>query len=102
MTDDVRAAETDVQTGSTEAVPSGSANRVRSRLARFGSRGAATSPALEPLLLAIHSNHPKADLSVVEQAYVVAERAHRGQLRKSGDPTSRIRWPWPRSSPSWG
>ncbi|HEX5334008.1 MAG TPA: bifunctional (p)ppGpp synthetase/guanosine-3',5'-bis(diphosphate) 3'-pyrophosphohydrolase [Cellulomonas sp.] len=67
-------------------MPSGSANRVRSRLARFGSRGAATSPAIEPLLLAIHSNHPKADLSVVEQAYVVAERAHRGQLRKSGDP----------------
>jgi guanosine-3',5'-bis(diphosphate) 3'-pyrophosphohydrolase len=86
VTDDVRAAETDVQTGPTEAVPSGSANRVRSRLARFGSRGAATSPALEPLLLAIHSNHPKADLSVIEQAYVVAERAHRGQLRKSGDP----------------
>ena len=86
MTDDVRAPEVDVQTGSTEAVPSGSANRVRSRLARFGSRGTATSPALEPLLLAIHSNHPKADLSVVEQAYVVAERAHRGQLRKSGDP----------------
>ncbi|MGV8977554.1 MAG: RelA/SpoT family protein [Cellulomonas sp.] len=67
-------------------MPSASANRVRSRLARFGSRGAATSPALEPLLLAIHSNHPKADLSVIEQAYVVAERAHRGQLRKSGDP----------------
>ncbi|WP_414648000.1 RelA/SpoT family protein [Cellulomonas sp.] len=86
MTDDVRAAEADVQTGPTEVVPSGSANRVRSRLARFGSRGAATSPAIEPLLLAIHSNHPKADLSVVEQAYVVAERAHRGQLRKSGDP----------------
>ena len=86
MTDDVHAAEVDVQTESTETVPSGSANRVRSRLARFGSRGAATSPALEPLLLAIHSNHPKADLSVVEQAYVVAERAHRGQLRKSGDP----------------
>ena len=86
MTDDVHAAEADVQTESTETVPSGSANRVRSRLARFGSRGAATSPALEPLLLAIHSNHPKADLSIVEQAYVVAERAHRGQLRKSGDP----------------
>jgi GTP pyrophosphokinase len=86
VTDDLRAAEPDVQSAPTEVVPSGSANRVRSRLARFGSRGAATSPALEPLLLAIHSNHPKADLSVVEQAYVVAERAHRGQLRKSGDP----------------
>jgi guanosine-3',5'-bis(diphosphate) 3'-pyrophosphohydrolase len=86
VTDDLRAVEPDVQSTPTEVVASGSANRVRSRLARFGSRGPGTSPALEPLLLAIHSNHPKADLSVVEQAYVVAERAHRGQLRKSGDP----------------
>lgn len=60
--------------------------RVRSRLARFGTRGPGTSPALEPLLQAIRTNHPKADLGVIEQAYVVAERAHRGQMRKSGDP----------------
>ena len=30
--------------------------------------------------------HPKADLRLLEQAYEVAERQHRGQLRKSGDP----------------
>jgi len=31
-------------------------------------------------------SHPKLDFSVVERAYQVAERAHQGQTRKSGDP----------------
>ncbi|MCC2308382.1 RelA/SpoT family protein [Cellulomonas chengniuliangii] len=83
MSENVRTTRSDVPTVPTDGQ---SASRVRSRLARFGTRGPATSPALEPLLQAIHTNHPKADLSVIEQAYVVAERAHRGQLRKSGDP----------------
>ncbi|MCV2394537.1 bifunctional (p)ppGpp synthetase/guanosine-3',5'-bis(diphosphate) 3'-pyrophosphohydrolase [Actinotalea sp. M2MS4P-6] len=48
--------------------------------------GGSATPALEPVLQAVRSNHPKADTSVVERAYAVAERAHRGQLRKSGDP----------------
>ena len=61
-------------------------SKVRSRLARFGSRPDAGSPALEPLLTAARSNHPKVDLSVLERAYLVAERAHEGQLRRSGDP----------------
>ncbi|EYR64478.1 GTP pyrophosphokinase [Actinotalea ferrariae CF5-4] len=59
---------------------------MRSRLARLGTRTSTASPALEPLLLAVRSNHPRADLSVLERAYAVAERAHRGQVRKSGDP----------------
>lgn len=63
-----------------------SASRVRARLARLSGRSTVTYPALEPVLQAVRQNHPKADLSAVEQAYVVAERAHRGQLRKSGDP----------------
>ncbi len=63
-----------------------SGSRVRARLARLSGRSGATYPALEPVLQAVRMNHPKADLSAVEQAYVVAERAHRGQLRKSGDP----------------
>lgn len=65
---------------------SGSTGRVRARLARLSGRSAPAYPALEPVLQAVRTNHPKADLSVIEQAYVVAERAHRGQLRKSGDP----------------
>jgi GTP pyrophosphokinase len=67
----------------TEATPSA---RVRARLARFGGRSSVAFPALEPVMLAARTHHPKADLSVLEQAYLVAERAHRGQLRKSGDP----------------
>nr|WP_035061062.1 bifunctional (p)ppGpp synthetase/guanosine-3',5'-bis(diphosphate) 3'-pyrophosphohydrolase [Cellulomonas bogoriensis] len=61
-------------------------SKVRSRLARFGARNVAPSPALEPLMLAVRSNHPKADLAVLERAYTTAERAHRGQVRRSGDP----------------
>ncbi|RYV52848.1 RelA/SpoT family protein [Pengzhenrongella frigida] len=62
------------------------ASRVRSRLVRFGTRNSGTTPALEPLMQAIRTNYPKADFAAVEQAYAVAERAHRGQMRKSGDP----------------
>ena len=65
---------------------SATGNRVRSRLVRFGSRTPAGSPALEPLMVAARGNHPKADLSVLERAYTAAERAHRGQVRRSGDP----------------
>ena len=31
-------------------------------------------------------HHPKVDLSLIERAYTVAERAHEGQKRKSGEP----------------
>ncbi|MCG2802628.1 MAG: bifunctional (p)ppGpp synthetase/guanosine-3',5'-bis(diphosphate) 3'-pyrophosphohydrolase [Cellulomonas sp.] len=62
------------------------AGRVRSRLARFGGRATVAFPAIEPVLQAVRANHPKGDVAIIEQAFVVAERAHRGQLRKSGDP----------------
>ncbi len=82
MSEDVRTPEAGVP-----ATPSDSASsRMRSRLGRFGARSGAAFPAIEPVLQAARTNHPKADLAVVEQAYVVAEKAHRGQLRKSGDP----------------
>lgn len=42
--------------------------------------------ALGPLLSAVAENHPKADINIVLKAYRVAEKAHRGQTRKSGDP----------------
>ena len=44
------------------------------------------SGAVETLLRTVRMHHPKADLSVVERAYAVAERAHSGQKRKSGEP----------------
>jgi GTP pyrophosphokinase len=44
------------------------------------------NPELEPLFRAVRANHPKADLALLERAYYTAERLHRGQMRKSGDP----------------
>ncbi|MER6253130.1 bifunctional (p)ppGpp synthetase/guanosine-3',5'-bis(diphosphate) 3'-pyrophosphohydrolase [Streptomyces sp. NPDC001584] len=68
----------------------GSSNRVRARLARLGvQRSNPYNPVLEPLLRIVRSNDPKietATLRQLEQAYQVAERWHRGQKRKSGDP----------------
>jgi GTP diphosphokinase / guanosine-3',5'-bis(diphosphate) 3'-diphosphatase len=64
-----------------------SSNRVRARLARLGvQRGSPYNPVLEPLLRIVRSNDPKTDLRQLERAYQVAERWHRGQKRKSGDP----------------
>ncbi|WP_031507716.1 RelA/SpoT family protein [Streptomyces megasporus] len=69
---------------------SGSSNRVRARLARLGvQRSNPYNPVLEPLLRIVRGNDPKADTSAlrqIERAYQVAERWHRGQKRKSGDP----------------
>ncbi|MCX5202544.1 bifunctional (p)ppGpp synthetase/guanosine-3',5'-bis(diphosphate) 3'-pyrophosphohydrolase [Streptomyces sp. NBC_00237] len=68
----------------------GSSNRVRARLARLGvQRQSPYNPVLEPLLRIVRSNDPKietATLRQIETAYQVAERWHRGQKRKSGDP----------------
>ncbi|MBW3068433.1 MULTISPECIES: bifunctional (p)ppGpp synthetase/guanosine-3',5'-bis(diphosphate) 3'-pyrophosphohydrolase [unclassified Actinomyces] len=61
-------------------------SRVRSRLAWFGARGHSTPPAIEPLMRALRANHPKADTSLIVRAYRVAEKAHAGQMRKSGEP----------------
>ena len=44
-----------------------------------------TADALTPLLDAFHHRHPKADTALLVQAYDVADRAHEGQLRSSGE-----------------
>ena len=69
--------------GSDPVVPK---SRMRSTLVRLGSRGHQTPPAIEPLLRVVRANHPKVDVSLLERAYLVAEKAHEGQVRKSGDP----------------
>ena len=76
--------ETKSSDGGGQTVVPGS--RVRSRLAWFGSRGHATPAAIEPLMRALRANHPKADTSLIVRAYEVAEKAHAGQKRKSGEP----------------
>ncbi|KRA32875.1 MULTISPECIES: RelA/SpoT family protein [unclassified Nocardioides] len=59
---------------------------MRARLARMGNRNQGSNPVLEPLFRAVRTNHPKADLALLERAYVIAERLHADQKRKSGDP----------------
>ncbi|WP_031161806.1 RelA/SpoT family protein [Streptomyces durhamensis] len=79
-----------VRQPATPPTRTGSSNRVRARLARLGvQRANPYNPVLEPLLRIVRSNDPKtenATLRQIERAYQVAERWHRGQKRKSGDP----------------
>ncbi len=44
------------------------------------------NPVLEPLFRSVRANHPKADLALLERAYLTAEKMHGPQMRKSGDP----------------
>ncbi len=70
-----------------EAIGAHSARRMRARLARIGTRSStAGNPVLDPLFRVVRANHPKADLALLERAYVTAELHHKTQMRKSGDP----------------
>ena len=60
--------------------------RMRARLARMATKSQSGNPVLEPLYRAVRANHPKADLELLERAYLTAERLHASQTRKSGDP----------------
>ncbi|MEW2295254.1 GTP pyrophosphokinase [Streptomyces sp. NPDC006743] len=86
----VRPKPAPVRPAAGQSARSGSSNRVRARLARLGvQRANPYNPVLEPLLRIVRSNDPKietATLRQIERAYQVAERWHRGQKRKSGDP----------------
>src|SRR6478609_7010910 len=81
MSDEVRS---DVPSSASTTSPLATPARMRARFARFG--GPRTgNPVLEPILQTVRTTHPKADVAVIERAYIAAEEAHRGQLRKSGD-----------------
>lgn len=69
-----------------ERAPALSGRGVRARLARIGTSKQVGNPVLEPLFRTVRANHPKADLALLERAYDTAEKFHRGQMRKSGDP----------------
>ncbi|MBS2963752.1 bifunctional (p)ppGpp synthetase/guanosine-3',5'-bis(diphosphate) 3'-pyrophosphohydrolase [Actinocrinis puniceicyclus] len=72
--------------GTRTSAPAAS-SRVRARLARLGGpRPGGPSPVLEPLFRIVRASDPKADLRTLERAYQIAEKYHRGQRRKSGDP----------------
>ncbi len=68
----------------TYAPEGGSSRRMRNRLARIGTKQ--SNPVLEPLFRVVRTHHPKADLALLERAYVTAERMHGTQKRKSGEP----------------
>jgi guanosine-3',5'-bis(diphosphate) 3'-pyrophosphohydrolase len=58
---------------------------LRRRVPRLFSR-AQPVDAVDILIKTVKQHHPRADTAVIERAYAAAERAHRGQLRKSGEP----------------
>ena len=72
----------------TEPAPTGppSGRRMRARLARMATKSQPGNPVLEPLFRAVKASHPKADLALLERAYLTAEKHHATQTRKSGDP----------------
>ena len=71
----------------TDATGPPSGRRVRARLARLtAAKAGGIPPVLEPLARTVRASHPKADLRPIVRAYDVAEQAHEGQRRRSGDP----------------
>jgi GTP diphosphokinase / guanosine-3',5'-bis(diphosphate) 3'-diphosphatase len=63
--------------------------RVRALAARSMhpfAHGPALDRPLEPLVATHRAAHPRADTRLLQQAYEVAEREHRGQQRTSGEP----------------
>ena len=64
---------------------SSSGASLRRLVPRIFSRSGAPG-AVEQLIRTVRGSWPKADLSVIERAYLVAERAHGSQKRRSGEP----------------
>jgi GTP pyrophosphokinase len=67
--------------------PISASRRVRARLARrMTAQRSAISPVLEPLVAVHREIYPKADLTLLQRAYGVADAKHASQSRRSGDP----------------
>jgi guanosine-3',5'-bis(diphosphate) 3'-pyrophosphohydrolase len=62
-----------------------STSSLRALIPRIFSR-AQPAGAVDRLIKTVRLHHPKADVALLERAYAAAERAHRGQKRKSGEP----------------
>ena len=68
-------------------VPTSASRRVRARIARrMTAQRGGLNPVLEPLVAMHRKIYPKANLSLLQRAYEVADERHAGQLRQSGDP----------------
>ena len=59
---------------------------IRSRLPRLFTKQSSYSQELQAVIRSLRTNHPKADVALVEKAFSIAEQAHSSQLRKSGEP----------------
>jgi len=71
----------------TPKITSSASRRVRARLARrMTAQRSAINPVLEPLVAVHREIYPKADLTLLQRAYEVAEERHATQFRRSGDP----------------
>ncbi|MEY4994053.1 MAG: hypothetical protein RIS82_1175 [Actinomycetota bacterium] len=69
-----------------DQTPTGSISTLRSRLPRLFARSGPFAAELNEIVRLAKLNHPKADLSIIDRAFTVAELAHRPQVRKSGEP----------------
>ena len=69
----------------TEFEQSNGSSTLRRLMPRVFSRASAPD-CLSKLLRTVRGNHPKSDLSIITEAYRVAEHAHRDQTRRSGEP----------------
>jgi GTP diphosphokinase / guanosine-3',5'-bis(diphosphate) 3'-diphosphatase len=55
-------------------------------LPRLFTKQSSYSQELQAVIRSLRTNHPKADVALIEKAFSVAEQAHSSQLRKSGEP----------------
>jgi GTP pyrophosphokinase len=70
----------------TDSTSTGSISALRSGLSRFFAKSGAYAAEVAELQRVVKSNHPRADLTIIERAFEAAHVAHDGQLRKSGEP----------------
>ena len=70
----------------TDATPTGSLAALRSKLPRLFARTGPYASELAEIIRLSKLNHPKADTTVIEKAFDIAEEAHREQKRRSGEP----------------
>ena len=83
----VPVAEMGESRGETPKSTISASRRVRARLARrMTAQRSAINPVLEPLIAVHREIYPKADLTMLQRAYGVADAKHASQSRRSGDP----------------
>jgi len=66
--------------------PSTQTSALRALLPRIFSRADRSTRSIDAVIKTVRSHHPKGDFALIERAYAMADRAHSGQKRKSGEP----------------